>query len=408
MHEDYDVLIVGGGPAGLSAAHQAARTGARVAVLEKSKEIGYPIHTSGGSWIKELSDLGIPGRFMHPIHVGHFIAPEAQTVFEYADPPSCILDVRGLYQYLAELASQAGAQLFVHSPVVSASLQPNVGWSVKVRRDGHEKRFQSALLIDASGASGFVARRLGLSNGFQRVGLGAEYDLFAPDWPTHQVAFLFGSRFAPSGYAWIFPHADQRVRVGVGIISPDSKSDPKMHLENLLSNQTLFDGQLTHLSRIEYHTGTIPSETLLERTVAERFLVTGDAGGLISILLGEGIRFAIDIGRMAGGVAGEAVKQARYDEGFLSQYEHLWRKKYLTVFRMGAFINKRIAAYSDEQWNMKIKALAKLDPELIPLMLKGEFGLGSLFKIMKASPAIITKMTLLTLKSRLKILDFHE
>ena len=68
----YDVLITGGGPAGLSAAFTAAKSGAKVAVFEKRKEIGYPVHTSGGSWIDELKALDIPGRFMHPIHEGIF------------------------------------------------------------------------------------------------------------------------------------------------------------------------------------------------------------------------------------------------------------------------------------------------------------------------------------------------
>jgi flavin-dependent dehydrogenase len=77
----YDVLIAGAGPAGLSAAGAAARAGLRVAIFERSKEIGYPVHTSGGSWIAELRRLGVPDRFMHPIRTGKFLAPSATATF---------------------------------------------------------------------------------------------------------------------------------------------------------------------------------------------------------------------------------------------------------------------------------------------------------------------------------------
>ncbi|MFQ5752710.1 MAG: NAD(P)/FAD-dependent oxidoreductase, partial [bacterium] len=115
----YDLLVIGAGPAGLSAAYTAAKSGIKVAVLEKSKEIGYPIHTSGGSWIDELKQLDIPERFMNPIREGLFISPGEKTEFRYSVPPGCILDVRGLYQYLAELASAEGAEIFVNTAVIA-------------------------------------------------------------------------------------------------------------------------------------------------------------------------------------------------------------------------------------------------------------------------------------------------
>ncbi|HKT36974.1 MAG TPA: FAD-dependent oxidoreductase, partial [Ktedonobacterales bacterium] len=70
-----DVLVVGGGPAGLSAAEAAAKGGATVAVLERQKEIGYPVHTSGGSWIADMQALGIPSDLYHPIKHVTFLSP---------------------------------------------------------------------------------------------------------------------------------------------------------------------------------------------------------------------------------------------------------------------------------------------------------------------------------------------
>ncbi|MFQ5637787.1 MAG: geranylgeranyl reductase family protein [bacterium] len=396
----YDVLIAGAGPAGLSAAYTAAAAGARVAVLEKSKEIGYPIHTSGGSWIDDLKKLNIPERFMHPIKQGIFLSQNSKAVFEYEKAPSCILDVRGLYQYLAETASKAGAKIFVNTTVKSPVMTAGKISGLKARRQGREILLHAPLVIDASGYSCVLTRSLNLSQGFQRVGVGAEYDLFAPNWPQDSVAFLLGSTFAPSGYAWVFPHGNQRVCLGVGIIRPDTHEDPQKYLEAILSRSHLFDGTLSDVSRIEYHTGIIPSESHLKHTASDGILIVGDAGGLISTLLGEGIRFAIDIGRMAGVVAGQAYLEKRCDRKFLLQFEQQWKKKYLRLFQVGLLVNKRIAATSDAQWDRRLSLLSKLKPELLPILLKGELNTKNILKIMSSHPDFLRTTILHKLKAR--------
>lgn len=399
---DYDVLIVGGGPAGLSAALTAAQSGLRVAVFEKSKEIGYPIHTSGGSWIEDLRALGVPEKFMSPVTEGLFVAPSQRAFFSYNKAFSCVLDVRGLYQYLAEIASHAGARIFIHSIVEGPLFTDGRVSGLVVRRHGEKQQLHALLVIDASGASCVVGRKAGLTQGFKRLGIGAEYDLFAPEWPAGRVAFLFGSHVAPSGYGWIFPHGDRRVRVGVGVISPDSSADPKVYLDRFVSGERLFKKELAGASRLEYHAGTIPSEPCLDRTVADGLLVAGDAGGLISILLGEGIRFAIDIGRMAGQVAAEAIKQGDVSATFLTRYEKRWKKKYQLNFRIGALINRRLATYSDKQWDEKIALLAGLDPLTVVDLLKGNFSYKFLMSMSRKAPHLLGRIAFDRIKALFK------
>ena len=66
MDSDVDVLVVGGGPAGLAVAERAARAG-RTLVVHQDAEIGRPVRTSGGSWKAHLVALGIPSRFYREI-----------------------------------------------------------------------------------------------------------------------------------------------------------------------------------------------------------------------------------------------------------------------------------------------------------------------------------------------------
>ncbi len=396
---EVDVAVVGGGPAGLSAAYAAARGGARVALFEKSKEIGYPIHTSGGSWIDELRALDIPERFMHPILEGHFVAPTETATFRYDTPASCVLDVRGLYQYLGELAASHGAGIFVNSSVGAPCMRNGKVDGVKVRRNGRRFDCHSKIVIDASGANSVLARALGLTAGFQRIGVGAEYDLHAPDWPEERAAFLFGSEVAPAGYAWVLPHGQRRVRTGVGIIRPDAMGDPREYLDRVCDN---LRPQLGAFSSLEYHVGIIPSSGCLEQTVSDGFMVTGDAGGLISALLGEGIRFAIDIGRMAGRTAAGAIASKRHDREYLVRYEQEWQKKYAVTFKVGLEINERISQYSDEMWDEKIRQLRQLDPSYLPPLLKGDFSPKRILGMVNSSPGLVSAVFFSKLRSLFK------
>lgn len=375
---NYDVLIAGAGPAGLSAAIAAARGGLRVAVFERSKEIGYPIHTSGGSWIAELRALGVPERFMHPIRNGKFIASQATASFSYDPPVSCILDVRGLYQFLAMQAMEAGAHIFPSAAVESAIMHDGRPVGLTVRQHGD---FFAPLLIDATGVVGVLAQQMNLRGAIARYGLGAEYDVYWPNWPDDTIALLFGE-LTPQGYGWVFPHGDSRVRIGIGVIHPDTNAEPRHLLNHILTRKEIAGIPVPPPAAFEFHLGTIPATPPLQKTSATGLLVVGDAGSLISTLLGEGIRFALDVGRMAGEMAQAAHQAQRFDASFLSRFDEHWRRVYGNLFAWGFAINQRLAKYDDATWNEKINLLAQFPAAAIPALLQGNLSAPLLLSLL--------------------------
>src|SRR5258706_6607719 len=281
-----EAIIAGAGPAGLSAAEALARRGRSVLVLEQNHEIGSPIRTSGGSFVDEMNALGIPASLYHPISRVRFLSPNNSAVFDYSVPTMCVIDVRGVFQYLGELAIAAGASIRLSTPVVAPVLEGDTVTGVRTRTE----TLRCRVLIDASGYRSTLLKQAGLDPGFRRFGVGAEYDLYAPHCDQREAVLLVGDQVAPSGYAWVFRWGRNRVRVGVGIIHPDSSANPDSYLDRFLAGLARHGVDVSGAQPVEHHSGLIPSEQFARSFAGNGILGAGDATGQASSLLGEGIR----------------------------------------------------------------------------------------------------------------------
>ena len=382
-----EAIIAGGGPAGLAAAESLAKAGCSVTVLEKNHEIGSPIRTSGGSFIEELDALGIPAYLYHPVSRVRFLSPHNAAVYDYQDPKLCVIDVRGVFQFLAGRATEAGAQIRLGTTVESPLIEDGVVTGVTTKTE----TLRAKLVVDATGYRSVLLKQAGLDPGIRRFGVGAEYDLYAPYCDQREVILLVGSELAPSGYAWVFPWGRHRVRVGVGIIHPDSNGKPDDYLDRLVSGLHRFGVNLRGAQPIEHHSGLIPSECFAPKFAGDGILGVGDAAGHASSLLGEGIRWAIEAGRLAGDIAGRAIKKGDTSRKTLEEFERTWIKLHGKDLRLAHKINQRISGWDDHKWDERLDMLKLLTPDQFVEALKTNLTGKWLLRFLTRNPRALTE-----------------
>jgi digeranylgeranylglycerophospholipid reductase len=386
-----DVVVVGGGPAGLATAAEAARGGLRVVVCERSHAIGEPVRTSGGSFIRPLKRLGVPDNCWHPVHRIRVVGPTTDVTKTYRRAVGCVLDVRRTYQWLGAQAVDAGAEIRLKASVESL-LGEGRPRGVKVRdpfRGLHD--LTSHVVVDASGHTGFLARGAGMRPANDRSAVGMEVELRARGYEHDQAIFWLGDDVAPGGYGWAFPCGEGRVRLGVGVLRPESDAEPRVLLDKLLAEFRRMVGDATPAGAIEMHSGLMPViPPRATELVGPGLVVVGDAAGQGSTLLGEGIRYAIEAGRMAGralvGAGGD------FSPHGMASYPRQWRHHTGRDMRISYAVNQRITHYRDADWDRAIRRLDRLTPKQAARVFASEFSVSWAIGVLMTDPSLVTAL----------------
>lgn len=293
----WDVVVVGAGPAGASAAYAAACAGRRVLLLEKAELPRYK--TCGGGIIGPSRDALPPG-FELPLRDrvnavtfslnGRLTRTRRsrRTLFGLINRPE--FDAR-----LVEAAQDAGAELRTG---VTVNRVEQHGTAVPDRRtvaivlnDG--EIVLARAVVGADGSASRIGAHVGVKVGQVDLGLEAEIpvpDTVAEDW-AGRVLIDWGP--LPGSYGWVFPKGDT---LTVGVISARGEgAATKRYLDDFIGRLGLagFEPSISsgHLTRCR------TEDSPLSRG---RVLVCGDAAGLLEPWTREGISYALRSGRLAG------------------------------------------------------------------------------------------------------------
>lgn len=350
-----DVIVVGGGPAGLYAGLKLAQAGFSVALFEEHEAVGEPVHCTGVLAREAFDEFDLSvGSVLNELSTVRFYAPSGETV-EYSTPSveAVVIDRTRFDQSLARKAVAAGVQMFSGHRVTS----------VDVNRDG--VRVSSAATVArgrvcvlACGASYALQRKLGL--GMPRLLLhSAQIEL--PATRLDDVEVHFGRSVAPQGFAWAVPVQRDRPYVRIGVMCERGAGG---HFNEVVERLSVRWGICA--SDVRQPRQKILPLGPIERTYSSRVLALGDAAGLVKPTTGGGIYYSLMSAGLAAETLAEMLSKDELRAENLAIYERRWRKRLGSELRWQLLLRRIAHRLSDEDID-KLFELARTDG-IMPLV----------------------------------------
>ncbi|HZY45588.1 MAG TPA: NAD(P)/FAD-dependent oxidoreductase [Anaerolineae bacterium] len=384
MKPEYDVVVIGAGPAGSIAARTTAQSGLATLLLEKRQEIGSPVRCAeavGKEAIEKFIPLDLKW-IAAEIETFSLTNPQGDCVVLPPLEHTLVLERKIFDRELAHSAAKAGAEVMVKARVTDLIKSARGIEGVRINVQGKRHDVRAKIVIGADGTESQSPRWAGLKSipQLKDYYTAAQYLMTDIDIDPRICQYHLGWSLAPGGYVWVFPKGDRQANVGLVMwVDPKEKHTAIDYLNEFVA------ARFPHSSILSQVVGGIPITNVLPQMVTDGYMAVGDAAHQSDPFTAGGITNGMHGGLFAAEVAIEAIKRGDTSGKFLKKYEDRWEAEFGKLYRRLYRIRHALLKVPEEKISKMIHDASKLNAR--------QMSLKDIFMIvMKAHPQMLLEV----------------
>ena len=251
---EYDIVIVGSGPAGATTARFAAAKGLSVLLVDKKQELGSPIQCSGAVSYNALEQTGVypsPEFILEPIYgFGIYNGKGEKKIIDYRQikpdeygtgagtkPLGYVVDRRRFDRYLMTQAERAGATVWLKTEACGFNSLADGTCEVQLRKFNQLLTVKAKVMVAADGVQSQAAKWAGLKTHIKLSELASCLQFVVDGVETNGLLeIVTGHQWAPGGYAWVFPKGHGYAEIGLGITRTMCDENAQVYLDKFIKS----------------------------------------------------------------------------------------------------------------------------------------------------------------------------
>ncbi|MHB0755002.1 NAD(P)/FAD-dependent oxidoreductase [Polaribacter sp. M15] len=362
----FDVVVVGGGTAGMMLARELGRLKHNVLLLDRKKSLLEFSFNTLGSFI-DLDKFGLTKSVVAQ-HINS-VALVSKRVKRKIKTNLYILDKKQVH---AELLQAIDTNyVTVKTGINIKTIETDSFGNFTAVIDQNKVKYIGKIFIDASGTNGVLSKKVGLISKKTALATGVEYNVKYLG-KSSEMHLLIGKVYQ-GGYGWIFPLKNQRAIIGFGTFDNKIVKDLKNRLHKILDLPNIKKLVLKDNDKVEG--GSIPITPVLDQFIVNNLICVGDSVSQVNPIVGEGYKFIFEAAIMAS----KAIDLALINDNLelLKNYETDWKNRFLANYQRSKRAQERFFKYSQNSLLMDyVLLISKLYPDARAIRsLSGEYGL---------------------------------